>query len=375
MRSGTALFFLVFSVSVGFGTAAGCSDDGGVGKMGGVGGRIINFCTVSDAGPHAEPPPPPDASAPPNGTGTVTFAVTTFFLGDTDRDGGADKASGWKQLGFDLDGVSSASCPSGLCMLRDNATETERTNGIDGIDNSFGRNLLPVLLGGDNFTSQRLADALALGKASTILISIDGLSAAADATGVTARLYESAPLGHPPANDGTDAWPVRPETLAVPTDLGSAKLEVATAYLVGDVFVARFTGALPIQFPYAGDTLHLTILNPVVSMTIAPTRGTANRGTVAGILDADATTLEARRIAGLFYYPDCSGAGPDSIANQVDWAADILRDGTQDPTKTCNGVSLGLGFNATRAQLGTVAAPESPPYWACPPVVDAGDGG
>jgi hypothetical protein len=33
-------------------------------------------------------------------------------------------------------------------------------------------------------------------------------------------------------------------------------------------------------------------------------------------------------------------------------ASDILSDGTQDPTQTGDGISIGLGFNATVVQLG-----------------------
>jgi hypothetical protein len=45
-------------------------------------------------------------------------------------------------------------------------------------------------------------------------------------------------------------------------------------------------------------------------------------------------------------------------------APDILADATQDPTKTCDAISIGIGFEAVAVQLGPVQ-PMSPPLPAC----------
>jgi hypothetical protein len=50
----------------------------------------------------------------------------------------------------------------------------------------------------------------------------------------------------------------------------------------------------------------------------------------------------------------CSGPTIDSIASQVTQAADILIDGSQDPSKSCDGVSIGVGFEAEIVQLGAI---------------------
>ena len=49
----------------------------------------------------------------------------------------------------------------------------------------------------------------------------------------------------------------------------------------------------------------------------------------------------------------------DAILAQVDEAADILLDGSQDPGKACDGVSIGVGFEAARVLLGPVGEPVS----------------
>jgi hypothetical protein len=51
-------------------------------------------------------------------------------------------------------------------------------------------------------------------------------------------------------------------------------------------------------------------------------------------------------------------------------ASDILQDGTQDPTKTCDGITIGLGFEADAVLLGPAVPPPPPPI-VCP----TGDGG
>jgi hypothetical protein len=42
-----------------------------------------------------------------------------------------------------------------------------------------------------------------------------------------------------------------------------------------------------------------------------------------------------------------------------------MADGSQDPSKTCDGISMGLGFEMNEAQLGDVG-PANPVGMACP---------
>jgi hypothetical protein len=50
---------------------------------------------------------------------------------------------------------------------------------------------------------------------------------------------------------------------------------------------------------------------------------------------------------------------------QIAQASDILQDGTQDPTLPCDGISIGLGFDAVLDQLGPMVAPKPPPPNPC----------
>ena len=51
---------------------------------------------------------------------------------------------------------------------------------------------------------------------------------------------------------------------------------------------------------------------------------------------------------------------------QIRQASDIMVDGTQDPAKTCNGISIGLGFEMSELQFGNVANPVAPTPHICP---------
>ena len=77
-------------------------------------------------------------------------------------------------------------------------------------------------------------------------------------------------------------------------------------------------------------------------------------------------------MAGSFDPSLCTGPTIMSIVDQITQASDIMADGSQDPTQTCNGISIGIGFNASLVQLGPVVAPPAPKANTC---ADAGTGG
>src|SRR5215207_5340629 len=98
----------VSAVSIGMAASAGCggTDVAGTGGSGG-----------ADGGPPAVHALPPDAPPPkaPDGATDVTFAIKKLYLGDTKRDGTADKVNGWKEYGFDIDGKISTATSTDLC--------------------------------------------------------------------------------------------------------------------------------------------------------------------------------------------------------------------------------------------------------------------
>ncbi|MCA9643092.1 MAG: hypothetical protein KC492_20480, partial [Myxococcales bacterium] len=108
-----------------------------------------------------------------------------------------------------------------------------------------------------------------------------------------------------------------------------------------------------------GFTLNLVITNAVITANISD-QSNVTGGIIAGVLDTDGLIDELRKVAGAVDPSLCSGSTFDSIATQIRAASDIMKDGTNGPGATCNGISIGLGFDAKPVQLGPVADPSMP---------------
>jgi len=334
--------------------AAGGTGTGGAGGTG-TGGSIV----------HAEPPSA-GPTHPPDGTGSATFAISKLYLGDTDRDG-ASNVDGWKQYGFDLDGLVSTPSSADLCMPRAGATPKDAyPDGDLGIDNAYGKSVLPQLLALTSNLSQQVNDSILAGE-STIMLDLDKLGADADYNPISTRLYGGAPLGGAPKFDGSDAWPVVPELLKDPTDITSSTVVFPTSYVVKNTWVGRAAAPFPLTFSTGGSKIRLTIANAVIAMDMSADHGSATQGTIAGVLATDALLAEIKKVAGAFDPGLCSSPTLDALLQQIEQASDILADGTQDPTKICDGISIGLGFDAKRVKLGPIAAPAPPDPDPCAP--------
>jgi hypothetical protein len=93
-------------------------------------------------------------------------------------------------------------------------------------------------------------------------------------------------------------------------------------------------------------------------MKLSDDHKTATEGTIAGILETTVLTSELKKVVAAFDESFCEeNTTVDSILTQVEQASDIMKDGSQDPTKECDGISIGLGFNMAHAKLGVVAEP------------------
>ncbi len=83
---------------------------------------------------------------------------------------------------------------------------------------------------------------------------------------------------------------------------------------------------------------------------------------LSGVVPIEAIAQETRRVAGGFDTSLCQGNTIDSIVTQVRQAADMMLDGTHGvANETCNALSIGLGFDAVRAELGEPVADPAPP--------------
>lgn len=97
-------------------------------------------------------------------------------------------------------------------------------------------------------------------------------------------------------------------------------------------------------------------------MALSADNAHAVSGRLGGMLDTEAFIAEMAKVAGSFDVALCPPSSTfESIAQQIRQGQDILLDGSQDPSKTCDAISIGLGFEADAALLGAVFAPPASP--------------
>lgn len=316
---------------------------------------------VAEPPVHAEPPDAGPAKAA-DGTGSATFAISKVFIGDTDLDGTPDLANGWKSFGFDLDGQVSSTIGSFADLCQPTAFGTAKAvhlDGHDGIDNAFGKGILPIIKGLASDFADRANTSLASG-GPTLLFDLEKLGGGSEYNPLSGRLYVGTALGSTPAYNGKDAWPVRSDLLVDPADVATPRVRFPDGYVTAGTWVGHADGDLPLVlhgFSTAAP-VHLLIHHAVVSMTLDAEHENVVRGTLAGILSPGLLVNEANGFAIQFSSTYCQDFSRASIELQVQQTADILADGSQDPARTCDGVSIGLGFEARRVQLGAPTAPD-----------------
>lgn len=343
--------------STGIGTTSSASSGGGGSTSSGAGGGSIPGV------------PEPGPQAPGDGPGVV-YVVDQIFVGDTNWDGSPNKATGWKQFGLNLDGKVSTKDSVDLCKPASSGVPSAvYPDGDEGIDNSFGKNLLPITLGLAPDYAFQLNDSIDAGALSA-LMAIDGLGSSADYNPLSARYYAAGDLGATPTFDGSDKFPVTFESLTDPNDVLSAKVQFPSSYLTGNTWVSGISSTA-VQTTGFGAFLPniwgVTLHRAIFVFELDEDHHRVTRGTLAGILDTEEYITAMKSIAGTFDAGLCEGSTFEGLASQIRAASDILIDGTQDPNQVCNGISFGVGFTLVEAGLAGVAPPVLPPEDPCAP--------
>ncbi len=385
MRSFLTLALASFSLTLASALTVGCG--GGVettpggGGSGGTSGSVSTGTVVEDTGPGSSVSSTTSTSATSstsvtNGasssssggftptctasTGTV-LAANQLFLGDKTFDGTTD-ANAWKLFGFNVDGKVSDASSTDLCKpVSGSSAASVYPDGNNGNDNSFGKNIVPVIEGVAADFSSSVNDQIASGSF-TIMVELESLGADPDQATLSAKLYGGATLGSAPKFDGTDCWPVVPELLSNPSDIQSSTIVFSQGSLAGDVWTSGVIPKLALSFNSQVGVISLTIHQAQMSLKLDADHKGGTLGQIGGVLDTEEFLKQIQTaIAG------AAGAFACHLAdNQIRQASDIMNDGSEDPTKTCNGISIGLGFTMKEVQLGGVAPPSQPGSATCP---------
>lgn len=293
----------------------------------------------------------------------VVLAIDRLYFGDTNWDDTQNTSTGWQLFGLNIDGKSSTGSSTDTCKpAGGGAASVTFPDGPNGLDNSFGKNVLPVFTANIPSLSAQANAALINGDFS-ILIRMIGLDSGPTQGAIPAKVYGGAYLDLPPTFDGSDCWPVAPESLSNPADVESAKASYPSTSLNLNRWDSVSTGDLDLTLQVLGFQGHAIIHQARIVMDLDPDHNGTQKGIISGVLDTEEFITAIKKLMASFDPQACQGgAFVQMIETSIRQASDIMKDGTQDPNATCNGISIGLGFKAARVQFGPIgdALPPQP---------------
>lgn len=290
----------------------------------------------------------------------VTLALTNLYFGQ-------GMNGEWKNVGLNIDGLVSDATSSDLCQPNSaGSPDVAYPDGVDGIDNSFGHNLLPLILSVVPTWPDGVNAYLDEGRFNTMM-KMYCMPDSGDAPVMLTKVFGGTELGSVPQYDGTDLWPVAPEILADPQDPESSTLVFENSSITGQLFDSgtqqTFVLTIPIEFNDQSTQLKLTLYGAQVVMTLSEDRRSATGGVIGGVLNTEEIIDQVSKVVAMADL--CGDSLYDQVVTLVRQASDIMTDGTQDPSLTCDGISFGVQFEMSEVQIGDVG-PESPPGMGCP---------
>jgi hypothetical protein len=220
-----------------------------------------------DTGNVCTPHRPPKLAAD-----TATLSLDKAQFGDAFPDGGP-YFSAWKDIGYNLDDLCTTATDTNVCTPPNNGSRDGAADGNDGIDNSFGANVVPLL------------------------------------KQLQMNLFTSS---------------------AVTLDISAG------------------TGVLVLS-TNGGNALSIPLTHAVAAIS------TNGGGTLAAVIPTATFLEQVRAFAGRQTTSQCTSAGTQSILQEISQSSDILADGTQSPTVTCSGITLGVGFAGSQAASSPMA--------------------
>ena len=337
------------------GTTAADSSDAGS-------DAVATVDAAKSDGPVAPPSPglPPDPGGPPpDGADSSVFAVRKLFMGDTDRMGVASQTA-WKQYGLDIDGKVTTKDSLDVCTLASGASKSTQTDGLHGIDNSWGENILPIWLttSGQDFAS-RINAAIEAG-AQSMLVRVDHLGAGANYSPLPGAFYAAGRLTPPPAWNGLDVWPVTADSVTG-GDVNRPTIAFAGGYMASRVWISGPpVPKLALSFPMGGIDSPIPLAHAQIAMTVSADGSSVADGIIAGVIPTEDYITSLKLIAGRISTSLCNGSAFESIAQQIRQASDVMADGTNGPGRACDAISFAWGFEGKRVKLGAVAPVPTP---------------
>ena len=245
---------VLFALALATTGAVGCGGGdttGGTGTgSGGAGGESTSSSTASSS----------SSAASSSSTGGLTCASGEGpVLAVTKLSFGEGNSGQWKKVGFNLDGLVSTNISTDVCQPNSGAmTVVPYPDGDNGIDNSFGKNLLPLILGVDPTLVSDTNFGLQNGFFN-VLLKMECLPPTGDVPAFTTKLFGGTALGATPKFDGTDKWPVSPDLLGNPKDPESSTVLFNNSSVVGTAFDAGKNATFILTIPIKMSTMSTSI--------------------------------------------------------------------------------------------------------------------
>lgn len=287
------------------------------------------------------------------------YVVSRLYLGDESREGVASSTA-WRSYGENVDGKVTTTTSADVCALATGASKSVQADGEGGIDNAWGSTILPILTSLTPALSKGVNARIAQGSA-PIVLRFDGFSGELDLPSFGLAILDPAPLAAPKL-DGSDRWPIYARSF---DGLGAPAIAFAKSSLAGGVLsTGPRGGALTLRLPGDGLDFEVPIGAVRVTARVQP-KGLA-QGTLSGVIPVEAFAQSVRIAAARTSPSLCSGSTIDGLLAQIRQAADVLVDGSQDPAKVCNGISIGIGFDAVATEIGETLKDPTPLPSPCP---------
>jgi hypothetical protein len=238
---------------------------------------------------------------------TTTFALHSLDLGE-------GNSGQWKAVGFNIDGKVSTATSTDLCQPNSGANPaTVYPDGNNGIDNSFGKLLVPIMLSLDPTWVTDLNGGLGQGSFNTLL-QMACLPPMGDVAPIATKLFVGTPLAAPPKFDGTDSWSVAPELLSNPADPTSSSITFANASITAGTYDSGTNQTYVIRLPFAAQgmstSLDLTLHAARLTMTLSADRKSATGGMLGGVINTEDLVAQIKKVgtASTCAIPRCSRA-------------------------------------------------------------------
>ena len=236
---------------------------------------------------------------------------------------------------------------------------TPQLDGVGGVDNSGGRELLGTLTLG-NSAIEMQARAIQDAGTNVIVLRVSGWDGSDDDPRVTASIAQGVyafPMGgmrgEPLAWDGTDTFVVSEEDY-LDGDPDRPLIVDDAAYVAGRRLVMHLPQGRPIYLPWEGNPLTLRLTDAFVTADLSPDMATVSDARLVGrwsLLDLSSTLTQLGVCPGT-----STRLAIDILVARV---ADIRGDpGSDGLSLDCDAVSFAIGFRGSRGLFGgTTAAP------------------